>query len=58
MEHVDHPIAALGATVIGWLMWLGSFAVQAEPILRVVSLLLAITASIYAIRVWRRKLKS
>jgi hypothetical protein len=57
MEHINHPAAALGATIAGWLMWAGSFAIQAEPFLRVISLVLAITASIYAIRVWRKKLK-
>lgn len=58
MENSEHPVVALGATVLGWLMWAGSFAVQAEPFLRVLSLVLAIIASVYAIRVWRKKLKS
>ncbi len=58
LDHVDHPVAALSATVLGWLMWAGSFAIQAEPFLRVLSLVLAIIASVYAIRVWRKKLKS
>jgi hypothetical protein len=41
--------------VIGsWLTWIATLAVQAEPIFRVVSLVAATVASVYAIKYYRR----
>lgn len=51
MNH-DHPLAAITTT---WGLFLTSLVVKAIPFLQALSLILAITASVYAIRYYNHR---
>jgi hypothetical protein len=53
----DHHTGALTAVIGGWVAWLAAAAAKVTPILQAMSLILAIAASAYAIRYYRRRLK-
>jgi hypothetical protein len=51
----DHSAAAAASTVSGWGLFLTSLATNSLPFLQMASLVLAIAASCYAIRYYRKR---
>jgi hypothetical protein len=54
MNH-DHHAAALIGTMASWGLFFGSLVVSALPYMQFLSLALAMTASVYAIRYYRAR---